>query len=271
MAVNRVIFLGDSHVRGDGVEWPQFHKLVDDDRGNPLTAKNWSQFLRENKGDFSTIRKEFLKQIDASKIDFNSITILNELRRENCWAKLFVENFKNFDLEYFNFASNVESNFTIASNLAFGLFQGETHIKKFKDTLVIAGLTYAQKDLTFYQPAGGDRTKLRNVTIPRLGHSIMFMKEYVENRGGHFAYMHIDDFPEELYDPKLNPFAYSIMPHTIFENSFYSNLTSDRIWRRYDGLHYGADTHKFLAEILYNKIHEVGIREIFGDDNNNLP
>ena len=271
MSVNKVIFLGDSHVRGDGVEWPQFHKLVEDDRDNPLTAKKWTLFLKENRGNFSTIRKEFINQINESKIDFNSISILDQLRKENCWAKLFVENFKNFDLEYFNFASNVESNFNIASNLAYGLFHEGAPIQDFKDTLVIAGLTYAQKDLTYYQPAGGDSSKLKNVTIPRLGQTIMFMKEYVENRGGHFAYMHIDDFPEELYDPKFNPFAMNIMPHTIFENSFYSNLTPDRYWRRYDGLHYGADTQKFLAEILYDKIHEVGIREIFGDDNNMLP
>ena len=60
MSVSKVIFLGDSHVRGDGVEWPQFHKLVEDDRDNPLTAKNWTLFLKENRGDFSTIRKEFI-------------------------------------------------------------------------------------------------------------------------------------------------------------------------------------------------------------------
>ena len=269
MSVNKVIFLGDSHVRGDGVEWPKFHQLVEEDRKHPLTAKNWSLFLKENRGNFPKIRQEFLKQVHDSGIDFNSISVLDELRRENCWAKLFIQNFKNFNLEYFNFATNVESNFDISSNLAYGLFENGQPIQDFKDTLVIAGLTYAQKDLTFYQPAGSNSNQLKNVTIPRLGQTIMFMKEYVENRKGHFAYMHIDDFPEELYDPKLNPYALNIMPHTIFDNSFYSNLTEDRKWRRYDGLHYGADTQKFLAEILFNKVHEIGIRELFGDDNNN--
>ena len=267
MAVNKVVFLGDSHVRGDGVEWPKFHQLVEENHRSKLTAKNWSTFLKENKNQFGVIRKEFLFQLQENKIDLNSISILTELRKENCWASQFVKLFKNDPLEYYNFANNVESNFDIASNLAYGLFNEGEPITTFKDTLVIAGLTYAQKDLTFYQPLGSDPSKLRNVTIPRLGQTVMFMKEYVENRGGHFAYMHVDEFPQEFYDPKFNPYAFSLMPHTLFEKSFYSELSEDRKWRRYDGLHYGADTHKFLAEILYNKVHKLEIHKLFRDEN----
>lgn len=117
-----------------------------------------------------------------------------------------------------------------------------------KNCLVIAGLPKILNSLTYTQKPGN--TKLSNITIPNFAAHLLLIKEWVENRGGKFVYFHTEDYPEELYNPELNPYFLDLVLLRLFEGDLSSLLGSSYYWQKYDGKHYAAGAHKVIAHKL---------------------
>ena len=119
--------------------------------------------------------------------------------------------------------------------------------------LCYGSYTDAIKELTFYQNL--DQTKaLKNITIPQLAFIINYIKEYVTNRGGKFVYFHVDSFPAELYDAQLNPFYYNISPYMLLESNLHEAIPRHLEWKRWDGIHFDKNGHKWLANYLIKQL-----------------
>lgn len=252
--VKKILFLGDSHVQGVGTEWPSLYKSI---RKVPseLTQGKWLNFIRNNKGNDEVVRKKYLELTEKIRYDFEKGKDVLQARKEFSWASLVC---KWYDKEYTNDAFNAKSNFHIANYLTRGWsFEEAT---PFEDTLVVLGVTDAIQDITYHQPYNS--SSFKNITVPQLGLTINYIKEFVTSRGGKFAYFHVNDFPEELYDAQLNPFYYNILPYLLFDRSLHSYLTPSQSWRKWDGKHYDLPVQKFLSGILIKELDHSDIIHI---------
>lgn len=258
MVVKKILFLGDSHVQGVGTEWPSLYKSL---RKVPseLTQGKWTNFIRQNKEDSSIVRKKYLKLTSNIRFDFEKDQAVLDSRKKFSWGSLVCQ---WYDKQYFNDAFDAKSNFHIANYLTRGWSFEEAN--PFQETLVILGVTDAINDITYHQPYKTQAFK--NITIPSLAFTINYIKEFVTSRGGKFCYFHVNDFPEELYDVKLNPFYYNISPYLLFDRGLHSFLTPSQEWRKWDGKHYDVSVQKFLSGILIKELDNSDIIRILRED-----
>lgn len=240
MSYKKLISIGDAHFRGDGAEWPKLYGYL-----GPIPKEYKSNFWlsRIKKGypdELKSLHSEFYKAIkDPVVRSYNEII---DLRKKLSFPKLLAG---KLGCAYENYALKTED---ISEILPF--FKTNCEDTNFKDTLIICGVPKAVKNLTYNQ----EGSKLSNITIKFIATNILLLKEFVENRGGHFMYMHTEDYPIELYDHKLNPYLMDILPFLIHQGDLASLLTQAYYWRKYDGRFYDAGTHKVIADILYKKL-----------------
>lgn len=258
MSVKKVVFLGDSHVQGVGVEWPNIYGHL-----GPLPdgfqQHQWNSKVKLAKGNFQDLRKEFEAYTEKLVIKVEGNQTVEELRDKNSWAALFC---KHFNVKYVNGGFDAYNNMEIIHRLTSGFtFRDNIVDDNFQDTLVIYGVSYALKDLTFHQPVGSNA--LKNTTLLNLGLIISYAKEFVENRGGKFLYFHVDDFPVEFYDRNINPYLDNLYPYLLFNKSFNSYLTRSFEWKRWDGKHFEYTSHKHLSTILIDRFENDDFLRIF--------
>ena len=246
--VKKILFIGDTFCSGKGAEWPGLYNYLKRVPPEFLAAK-WSRTLKQGIVSPEEIITKFADFKNNHHFDFEKDTRLLKERAEFSWPSMIA---KHFNLEYSNEAFDAKSNFHIANILTrTWSFADSPH--PFEDTLVVLGVTDAIKELTFYQNL--DQTKaLKNITIPQLAFIINYIKEYVTNRGGKFVYFHVDSFPAELYDPQLNPFYYNISPYMLLESNLHEAIPRHLEWKRWDGIHFDKNGHKWLANYLIKQL-----------------
>lgn len=255
MKVNKIVFIGDSYTQGTGAEWPGLYKhlpsIPDEFKAQKwnLRLKRGTHTAEQNIADFAKFKQEY-------RFDFNKHKSVLEAIKNTSWPAIIG---KKFDLEVINEGFDAKSNFHIANRLT-QTWSYNDDSNPFKDALVIYGVTDAIKDITYHQPIGAPA--LKNITIPQLALTINYIKEFVSSRGGAFAYFHINDFPEELYDMKLNPFYYNIAPYLLFERSLHSFLPPSLSWKKWDGKHFDINGHKHLASSFINQLENSDIIRI---------
>lgn len=248
MAVNKIIFLGDTFTRGDGAEWPgMFSKLG----ALPFEFKQntWHQRLRKEVNDFSKLSQDFNKFFGPQLVKNAEYVI--ETRESQGWAKRVADHFK---LPYKNYSNNFKS---IGEYLPFLNYHSDDDLK---NCLVIAGILPIINDFTFNH---ANQKQLRNITVPYFASQILLMKEYVENRGGIFLYFHTTDYPEVLYDPKFNEFILELSPLLLLEGIFENNIGQSFRFRKFDGIHYDIGGQKEIARIIINQLESSEFIRIF--------
>ena len=234
MNYKKLIIIGDANFRGDGAEWPDLYKFIGpvplEYRGNIWSTKIKKALPPELVG----LHKEFYSALQE-KVIKNKDKVL-EIRKEKSFGSILA---KELGLEYENYACG-----STKINEILPFFKYHCNESNFKDTLVLAGIPPALENLTYNQ--NGD--KLKNISIDHIASHIMLIKEYVENRGGHFMYMHTEDFPEQLYDPEHNPYLFDLMLLLLHKGNIQSLLTNAYYWRKFDGKFYDAAAQKNLAQ-----------------------
>lgn len=240
MSYKRLIAIGDSHFRGDGAEWPKLY------------------------GHLGPIPKEYKTNFWLTKIKKGFPDKLPELYNEfYSNLKPNIERSSNFVLEYrdkFSFIALLgqkmdikPENYCLKTDYVKDIlpfFKLHCEDTNFKDTLVLCGIPPAAKNLNYLQQG----QKLANITILNLAANIVLLKEFVENRGGHFMYMHTEDYPVDLYNPTHNPYLIDLLPLLLHQGDLSSMLSQSYTWRKYDGKHYDAGAQKEIANIIYSKL-----------------
>lgn len=255
MKVSKIIFIGDSYTQGLGAEWPGLYKKLPN-VPNEFTAVKWNQRLKRGQYTDTQNIEAFTKFKQNYRFNFDKDALVLKARKENSWPALVG---KKFEVEILNEGFDAKSNFHIANRLTqTWSFEGDGD--PFKDALVIYGVTDAIQDITYHQPIGAPN--LKNITIPQLALNINYIKEFVSSRGGAFAYFHINDFPEEMYDMKLNPFYYNITPYLLFQRSLHSFLPPSLTWKKWDGKHFDINGHKHLANHFIEQLENSDIIHI---------
>jgi hypothetical protein len=244
MEYKRVIILGDSHARGDGAEWPGIYGHL-----GPIPheyrANTWKLKVKTAKPEeYPKLHQEFYGAL-YEKLVKNSEEVL-KLRKTQSWGAHFAKLIPNCKYENYSTKDN-----EIESVLPF--FKGNCEDMDLRDSLVILGVGNSGANITFRQ----NGTKLKNISVVHIAQSIMLIKEFVENRGGHLVVIHPEEFPESLYDPELNPYWIDLSPLLIHEGNFESMLGTGLYWRRFDGRHYDAGVQKVLGQNIFNLVADM--------------
>lgn len=236
MEYKKLIVIGDAHFRGDGAEWPKLYGHLGP-IPNDYRANIWQNRIKKAKPeDLPNLNREFYQAI-GDKIKRCSDEVLS-LRQELSFGSILAS---ELGLEYVNYC---QSSGNIEDILPF--FKHHSNEESLKGCLVFAGIPSSVNNITFNQK--GD--KLKNITLNYIASHIMLLKEYVENRGGHFIYMHTEDFPELLYDPERNPFLVDLMLLLVHRGNIQSLMTNAYYWRKYDGHYFDSSAQKNLAQNL---------------------
>lgn len=231
MDCNKVVFLGNSHIQGVGSEWPTLYKdLIATPK--ELRENIWRNYTMTTDDSPIEIQSKFNSLL--SKVKYNQKNV-QKYRDSACFAALIAKYYKK---EYVNYGFDSYNLFQIATKL---LLINPT----FEDSLVILGVPQLVNDIAYHNPVGTQ--KFENITIPNIASTIILIKEFVESRGGKFVYFHVENYPEEFYDVKNNPFLYHLNNCKLFDFSLF-DLDSARIAKKkIDGVHYDLSGHKFLA------------------------
>lgn len=240
MEYKRLLLIGDSHFRGDGAEWPKIYGHLGP---IPKEYKSNIWLTKIKKGypdELEQLHTEFYSGI-GKNLSKNSNDVI-EYRKKYSFGALIASKFK---LKYENYALK-----TNLINQILPFFKYHCEDQNFKNTLVLAGIPPAHDNIVFNQQG----TNLKNITIDYISSSILLIKEYVENRGGHFMYMHTEDYPEDLYNPELNPYFMDLLPFLLHQGDISSLLSSAYYWRKFDGKHYDAGAQKSIADNLLKKL-----------------
>ena len=239
MGFKRIIFLGDSHLRGDGTEWPGlWKKIIKFDQG--FNQQAWSHKVRTCNGDYKSLRLEFDRYY-GPKMQKHAAWILETRDKESFAARI---------AKYFNVPfTNYSNSFTSISEML--PFLNYTAIDlEYKDSFFLVSLPPAIGDVNYRM----EGEKLKNVTIPNYAAQLMLIKEFIENRGGMMCYFHSEDYPEELYDMTLNPYLMDLGPLRVFEGHLGMLLGSSYQHKRMDGKHYDLSGQKMIAHLLIQKL-----------------
>jgi hypothetical protein len=238
MSIKKLFLVGDSHMSGAGSEWPKLFSYL-----GPVSKDYrphlWSRKIKEAYPNLDELYKKFYEDLGPK------IAPQQEQRK-----KLMFENsFGNYIASYLNveyelLGSNVKYISDILPYIINNL-----HDEDLKGALIICGVPKVTDTLTYFQSHPAAQA-LVNKTVPNFAAHIMLIKEFVENRGGKFIYFHTEDFPEELYNPKLNPYLTDLLPLLIFQGDIASILGNDSFWRKFDGKHYDAGTQKVIGQKL---------------------
>jgi hypothetical protein len=236
MNYKKLILIGDSNFRGDGAEWPKLYGHLGA-IPNEFRTNVWSTYIKKaSEEELPALHKKFYENL-GPKLKLHTDTIL-QLRNEYSFGAILA---KELGLEYENYCQGSDSLGEILPSLKYNC-----NLEDFNDCLVIAGIPPATSNLTFNQK----NQRLKNITINYIASSIMLLKEYIENRGGHFLYMHTEDFPAELYSPEYNPFLIDMMMLLIHKGNMQSLMTNAYYWRKYDGRYFDASAQKNVAQIM---------------------
>ena len=243
MSYKRLILIGDSHFRGDGAEWPKLYghlgPIPNQYRGNI-----WSNKIKTaTSEELAIIHRQFYQDL-GDKLNKHADQII-ELRKTLGFGNQIAKHEK---LEYENYCLNTSD---ISEILPFFKFQ--CNDLDLRNSLVLLGVPPAISNLT-YQKEG---ERLKNISVSYIAQQIMFIKEFIENRGGHMLYMHTEDFPEQVYNPELNPYYIDLMPLLIHEGNLQSLLSNSYYWKKHDGRPFDASVHKQLGVIIGKKVAEM--------------
>lgn len=236
MEYSKLILIGDSHFRGDGAEWPKLYGHLGP-IPNEYRSNIWATKIKTaDEATLIELNKQFYSAIGDKVLQNKDVVI--QIRKSYSFGPILA---KELGLKYENYAQGSSD---VSKILPF--FKYHCNHENLKNVLVIAGIPNAIENLSYQQKG----EKLKNITIKHIASNIMLMKEYVENRGGHFLYMHTEDFPEELYDPKHNPYLMDLMLLLLHRGNLQSLLSNAYYWRKYDGKYFDAGAQKALAHKL---------------------
>lgn len=231
MNVKRIVFLGNSHIKGVGSEWPTaYGDLI----ATPPTFKQniWTNYIRTTDDTPNEIKAKYEEQV--SKLKFNPKKI-QKYRDESCFPSLICKHYGkeciNLGIESYNF-------YQIYADL---LIKNPT----FEDSLVILGIPKLTNDILYHNPIGTQ--KFENVTVPYAASTLVGIKEFVEARGGKFVYFHVEDYPEEFYNLKHNPFMYHLTDRRLFDFALYDIASGNSVKKKHDGIHFDMSGHKLIA------------------------
>ena len=231
MDVKKFVFLGNSHIQGVGSEWPRLYKdLVAIPQ--PLRQNLWVNYTRTTSDPPKEIQKKFRELLSKVKVNDK---IVNKYRNEACFASLIG---KHYNKEVVNLGFDSYNLYQIAARL---LVTNPT----FEDSLVILGVPPLVNDLLYHNPAGSQ--KFENVTVPYAASTLILIKEFVERRGGQFVYFHVEDYPEEFYDVKNNPYLYHLTDRRLFDFALFELASGTVAKKRIDGVHHDHFGQKFIA------------------------
>lgn len=231
MDVNKIVFLGDAHVKGVGAEWPfLFRELV----GVPTQFREnmWYNYIRTTNDPPLTVNTSFSSYMSKQKVRPKSV---DTYRSKSSYVSLIGT---NYNKEIVNLGFEAYNLYQISAKL---LVSRPT----FENNLVILAVPNLKNDIIYHNPI--NTQKFENVTIPYVASIINLIKEFVEARGGKFVYFHQDTYPSELYDIKHNPFISSLIDSRLFDiglfESCYHKINSMKI----DGIHYDSKAHKIIS------------------------
>lgn len=231
MNVDKIVFLGNSHIQGVGSEWPRMYKdLVA--MPQELKQNLWTNYIRTTIDSPAVIQAKFKELLTRVKINPK---LVQKYRDEACFPALIARHYKK---EYINLGFESYNFYQIAARLL-------VTYPSFENSLVILGVPPLVNDLLYHNPAGSQ--KFENVTIPNAASTLILIKEFVEGRGGKFVYFHVEDYPEEFYSVKNNPFLYHLEDCKLFDFSLFELSTPSIVKKKMDGIHFDHTGHKFLA------------------------
>jgi|CoawatStandDraft_6_1074263.scaffolds.fasta_scaffold05610_10 hypothetical protein len=245
MDKKRVIFFGTDTLQGVGAEWP---RLAIDCKFVPkeLLPANWEAFMKKTEFNFEVIQKEYKRICDLYGFAKDLPEVV-EFREGKNWPKLVENNYKD-TVEVLVPKLNGQSLFTLSFNLISGIVYEDFDLHDLEDTAVILALPDAKNDIMYRAVPGQDN--LENITIWNYALTISRIRQYVEDRGGNFYYFHLEDWPKELYDDRLNPLLHHIKESLLFENSLYSYVPGDILKRKYNGFHLDGLAHNTIKDIF---------------------
>lgn len=252
MDVDKIIFLGNSHVQGVGSEWPKLHgDLVGTPK--PFQRNVWTNYVKSTKETPEEVFKKFKEITSSINFDFNFHPKLKQYRDQYSWASVFASSFKK---EYVNFAFPAYNLAQITAKL---IVDSPT----FDNSLTILGVPPLTNDIVFHHPRNGKQ--LMNMSIINAAQNIILIKEFVERRGGRFVYFHVEDYPFEFYDVKNNPMLYHLTDIRLFERSLYSLFTPNFHRKRHDGIHYNMEAQKFIGNKFIKEFKNTLIYSVLTD------
>ena len=247
--VKRLIVTGDSHCAGYGTEWPDLYSFL-----GPVPHEYqqniWLNKIRQGQGNLKELAIEFVNAMAPKIIGKPAEDKMTELRQQFAWGKILAD---KIGVEYENIAVDAQSNKDIYRGLLRAPFWKKDPINmELSNAVVLVGITNPANILTYEAPPGSQ--KLKNITLEQLALDIVSIKNYIENRGGKMLYFHVDEYPEQLYNPQHNPYYMDMIPYLLLQQSFTSKLTKAYQYKRFDGKHYDRGTQKQLADIMYKQL-----------------
>lgn len=234
MDVNKIVFLGDSHVQGVGAEWP---KLYGSMVGTPreFTKNIWNNYLKQTEDTSSEIFAKYSEITSKIDFDFTSHPDVSKIRAKYSWPSIVASNLGKKVENYGFGAYNLQQ---IAGKL---LIDSPV----FDNSLVVLGVPNMKHELTYHNPVNSQQ--FQNITISTVAANIILIKEFVENRGGKFVYFHTEDYPKNFYDSVYNPYLYHLTNIRLFDRPLYSFFTSNFDTKKHDGIHFNLEGQKFIA------------------------
>ena len=231
MDCKNIVFIGDGHTQGVGSEWPLLYgELIATPK--EFRENMWINYTRTTDDPVSTIKQKFDNFMSKQRIKPASYT---KLRNQGSYTSLIGKHYRK---EIVNLGLPVYNFYQIAANL---LVSNPT----FDDSLVILAVPTLVNDIVYHNPPGSQ--KFENVTIPYVASTLVLIKEFVEARGGKFAYFHQDSFPTEFYDVKNNPYLYHLHDCRLFDIGLFE-LCYNKIYKnKIDGIHYDSKAHKIIS------------------------
>lgn len=233
MDAKKIYFLGNTHIQGLGAEWPSIYNDIMR-TPNEFKRNSWYNYLKTTDDFPLEIQNKFSKFTSDPPLASLKKKI-NTYREESSFASIIG---KRYNVPVENLAFDAYNLYQIAARLV-----KSPH--NFSESLVILGVPDLKNDLIFHSTPGSQ--KLQNVSVPYISSLLIMMAEFVENRGGRFTYFHVENYPEEFYDNKNNPFLYNLNNIQLFDLALHDLATKSYNRKKIDGKHYDSSGQKFLA------------------------
>ncbi len=247
--VKRLIVTGDSHCAGYGTEWPDLYNFIGPVE-QAYQQNIWLNTIRQGQEKLNELSLEFVSAMSPKIIGKPAAKKINTLREQFAWGKILAD---KIGVEYENIAFDAQSNRDIYRGLLRAPFwKGEPINMDLSNAVVLVGITNPTHILTYEAPPGSNQ--LKNITLEQLALDIVSMKSFIENRGGKMLYFHVDEYPEQLYNPQHNPYYMEMIPYLVLQQSFFSKLTKAHQYKRFDGKHFDRGTQKQLADIMHKQL-----------------